>query len=77
MVEEEKEKLILKWDRDKYISQFIDKIKPKIQSLEPVWIPVTERLPEPGWVLLATEDGACHVAYYDMRKKEWVANSKF
>ena len=42
------------------------------------WVAIEEDMPEFNtWVIAHTKDGANHIAYFDKRRNEWVANSKF
>lgn len=42
------------------------------------WVAIEDDMPEfNNWVVAHTKDGANHIAYFDEKRNEWVANSKF
>ena len=50
----------------------------KIPTIEvPRWIPVTERLPEDGQIVLTCKNGICEVQTYEARRNGWVSGRFF
>lgn len=41
------------------------------------WIPVTERLPEDGQIVLTCKNGICEVQTYEARRNGWVSGRVF
>ena len=41
------------------------------------WIPVTERLPEDGQIVLTCKNGICEVQTYEARRNGWVSGRFF
>lgn len=41
------------------------------------WIPVTERLPEDGQIVLTCKNGICEVQTYEARRNGWVSGRWF
>ena len=80
-----------KWELHKYLyngkeltySQFLDMMGESEEVLQVEnngWIKIESEKDLPPynkWVIAHTKDGANHIAYFDKRKSEWVANSKF
>lgn len=64
------------WDYEVFVVQELEELIHEIQSLEPVWIPVTERLPEFGTDVLVLSR-SFHYDAYRTRSENWLINSTF